>query len=153
MPLTPEGIALLQRVKQRILAEPDKFDMYEWYCSIDGEYDWSANLDPFFQTLRSAQPGEPCGTTACIAGWVLLESGVQSIKNVRVIEDAAAVELGVYNKYRTEPLFYVSEWPNDLQKEYKQTKSPQVAAQAIDRWIAGNGSFAESAHDGAEVER
>lgn len=55
---TPEQIERLDRVRSRVLANPDYLDMGCYH----GE-EWSPD----------AEPGDDCGTAHCIAGWLQVD--------------------------------------------------------------------------------
>lgn len=130
------NVELLQQVKQRILAEPEHFDMDYWVA-------------------------ETCGTVCCIGGWAARLSGFVHIsadgetwfptaKGRRALRDrgcfdddpdvfAAALEL----EDDGATLFHVEAWPADLADRYASANSyfkrAQIAAERIDRFIATEG--------------
>ncbi len=133
----PLNVALLQTVKQHIVADPGNLSMLNW--------------------IRHA--GE-CGTTACIAGWIVVfsEPG-ESLEDREVkaiviraeshgdlrFANLAATRIGYPRSGANCPLFYVDDWPRDLTLRWAGAKTAAdaaaAAAEAIDRFIAGNGSF------------
>jgi hypothetical protein len=112
---------LLLKVRDRILAEPEHFDMAEYF------------LD------------QPCGTTACIAGWTKAIVTRQSLKNCRRshIWAFARNALGI-NEEQAKKLFYDDHWPHPFDFNYAEANDnakelAQIAADRINHFIATNG--------------
>jgi hypothetical protein len=128
------NVELLERVKAHIRAYPETFDM-----------------GAFARHMT-------CGTVACIAGWA---SFLNNPMNKRSpwsmnIEGVALKVLGLDGLYDTQddedgqvcPLFYNHQWPYDIQIRYDTAREmgvrslmADIAGEAIDRFVAGNGSF------------
>lgn len=139
--LNVELLELLERVKAHIRAHPEQFDM-----------------------LTFGRVDDPCGTTACIAGWSVILSGQTNLEKVPLINAEALRVLGLNDRYDTThrkecPLFYDSDWPEDLRKAFLEAEilmdyplCASIAGEAIDRFIAGNGSFDPPVPTGGMVE-
>ena len=56
---------LMERVRQLIMMRPELHEQSHWL----GGSEFSAPIAPITQ---AAENGEPCGTTACVAGWAAL---------------------------------------------------------------------------------
>lgn len=112
------NVELLQKVKEKILAEPTAVNMDDW-C-------FSSNKTP-------------CGTVACIAGWACVLSEVKDH-----FRDEAPIFLKL-NRINSGNLFYISQWPEELyEKLIKQVPgTPEYAAivaARIDRFIETDGA-------------
>lgn len=135
--LQPHAIKALQEVKQAILARPENFDMGHWIGGMDDD---DALMSPEIAT--SLETGEHCGTTACIAGWIC------ALNNLTTMHPGYAASTFLGLGIDSARLFYTSNWPVDLRKHYKEAEfegdtlaQAQIAAEAIDRFIEGDGSF------------
>ena len=124
MKLKKEAIALLRRVKKKILDKPMSFDMNMWVMPN--------NLIE-------------CGTTGCIAGWVVMLSspGLQDL--VRESRHGyvdwskeATKKLGI-EKAQASSLFIDDFWPTKYSDEFFQAgsnaKRARVAANRIEHFI------------------
>jgi len=111
------NIELLNRIQQKILADPTSFQMETFFAPP-----W---------------PEDDCDTAACIAGWTLLLSGKN--KACDVAEEAAKV-LGITLK-QAALLFYEGGWPEKfrLRSKVYSDKAAQLAADRIDHFIATDG--------------
>jgi hypothetical protein len=144
--LKPEAVALLQRVKAHILEEPRRVYMDDW-----------RKLGQAAKNLTDP----PCGTVACIAGWVV-ELAHPNPRMVRYFHDPALRLLGLDPKefrddYQMMGLFTPTSWPEDLRAELEgrldtvtwEWTGPAkgtpayaaVVAAAIDRFIASPEEF------------
>lgn len=136
-PITPEQVAVLETVKQKILANVDQFDMCS-YVQRDHE-----NL---------------CGTPSCVAGYIAFVVHPETFG--RYVDLSDAVRAIAYRFFRTEyseyidewiPLFHEGRWDADLRDRYEeaddecdQLEMALVACEAIDRFVANtNAHFAE----------
>lgn len=121
---------LLNQVANAILDEPTKFNMQDWVMADDQS---------------------PCGTSACIAGHVVIQSrGYRKVssllKNEQTdavyIPDDARTALGL-NYVESLPLFHVGNWPRGFKGPYRNAKTPEERADAafwrIQYFIASNG--------------
>ncbi len=137
--LSQDAIALLRRVQARILAKPQQLDMAGWVSGMIFSY-----REPF----RRLAANPECGTTACIAGWILIEAGITEIPRASSIGNAATKCLGMQGDYDDIDLFFASDWPEDLCYRTHVSSSDQamaeIAAEAIDRWIEGDGCFLDN---------
>lgn len=118
------NVELLQKVKEKLFAEPTAVSMNTW--------------------LRS--PADtPCGTIGCIAGWAyMLAGGDPEPKDIETIVEYAVTKLDTKRK-KNECLFYASDWPSDLRRALDQQcpGTPEYAAivaARIDRFIETDGA-------------
>lgn len=126
------NVELLQRVKAQILAEPNRFDMSSWM------------LDENDNDIYTTQLFQECGSTACIAGWLVL-LGSDRVVRGEEMADVAAELLGVDVRV-AETLFYHYEWEEKLKERYEfalnvtesKTDRAKIAAEAIDDFILLN---------------
>lgn len=127
------NVRLLRKIQKHILEEPRRFFM-DWFIAkgTPGKKDltaignWTAVCD-----LSSVTP--PCGTAACIAGWVNLFR-----KHDPTDHDAAARELGL-ELGQQHRVFNVMYWPELFRYSYTKAKTPQtrakIAAERIEHLI------------------
>jgi len=128
--LTKEGVLALQKVKERILSEPDLFDMSEWGYGGDG-----------------------CNTPCCIAGWLVIDKlgmdeFAKRLETVKFnIQHEATILLGYdpnsEKGLRTVfKLFGACSWPSDIHHQYVSACSDlgraEAASKAIDWFIKKN---------------
>jgi len=123
--LTTEGIEALQKVKEQILSEPQKFDMGQW-----------VNIHP------------ECGTVACIAGWLVLNKfGVEEFRRMANEPGGISVkqEADKIIGCNGGRLFYTCAWPEYLKDEYESKEGEyelvgkaELAVKAIDWFIKLN---------------
>jgi hypothetical protein len=118
------NVELLQKVKELILAEPNRLDMEDFQRTVD---EYSA------QRMRERGVKPPaCGTTGCIAGWAVgLVDGVEALFDRRVNIEARAMDYLDLDYAQKERLFYF--FP-----QYSQRGTPEYAravADHIDRFI------------------
>lgn len=105
---------LLLKTRQSILNLPEHFDMCEFY--------------------------NPCGTTACIAGWMVIhdrhDGQTDSIEDLYIAEINMLIEGNSSNLVDEIPLFFDNAWPAHLKIALKLAKTAAeraaVAAEAID---------------------
>lgn len=121
------NVALLTQVRDRILAEPKRFEMSTFFGDV--------NLTRPSDFL---EPG--CGTTACIAGWTLALTAVGA-ESVWWNAASKALDLTLT---QTADLFYDGGWPDPFRSQYwalaykgkYSTELAQIAARRIDHLIA-----------------
>jgi hypothetical protein len=119
---------LMERVKQRILANPNNFSMHTWSKKTS------------------------CGTVGCIAYHVCVES-IPSFSHNEILEipsisiiasDILSKELDV-SRFCVFNLFYVENWDEDLLAKWDASilggdatrwKLAEIACEAIDRFVA-----------------
>lgn len=109
------NIELLKRVRDKILADPDSFDVNEWHSVHD------------------------CQTTMCIAGWACRLVN-DTDKRAWFISEHAIKYLGItYNQSKR--LFYEDQWPFELQLHGidNVVERAERAAKRIDRFIESQG--------------
>jgi hypothetical protein len=121
------NVELLQRVKAKILAEPNRLSLDVWM------------LAPSRRTDTGAFEDEPCGTVGCIAGWICALGTDQQIHE-RDIYNTACILLGLPKMTATR-LFFREEWPKDLREAYCHATKAEVTAQAIDLFIERGGEW------------
>lgn len=134
---------LLLKVKEQILKEPLQFIMGNW-----------------FQTKHEIvqEPIPNCGTAACIAGWAIaIHNQMNPAKACAAVsnhefkwhssEFIADDILDPKGDITVSNLFYVDRWPYQLAFDFRNSEDPvrraQLAAQAIDMFIADPESFGE----------
>lgn len=115
--LTFAQLELRKRVLKQVENEPEAFDMNYWEWMEDEE-----------ELRRLQEAGQPCGTTRCLAGWALFESGgkvptgyhpfvsrpnaeIDGIRVLGLTEDEyyGSEDDGWYAEDRCDGLFYYSE--------------------------------------------
>jgi len=113
--ISTKGIALLHKVKEKILKNPRQLEMSTW----------------------------DCGTAACIAGWMARIEGVYIPSSCFYLHEWRAYvrsSLGVTGS--VSKLVSVSDWDQDLKEDYLLTTDintrAKTACRAIDRFIAAN---------------
>jgi hypothetical protein len=154
----PEGIKALLWTKEKILAEPRAFDMANWimrgehrafYSPEQREYNVPADLQP------------PCGTAACLYGWIALSTAESKGYNGSNTSYTEILRTARFILYRADPLadstygiswevkrfedtiVQYEEWPDDFRIRYKRypqnlediKENAQVAAEYIDYLI------------------
>ncbi len=130
MRIKKAAIALLRKVKRKILSKPKSFDMNFW---------------------ASRDSRAECGTVGCIAGWVLMLSRPRFQESVRAgVYNAlrldwkmeAARELGIEDD-QASPLFFEEFWPtryiNKFSKARSNKQRARVAANRIEHFIKTGG--------------
>ena len=107
--LTPAAVEKLLQVKQHILEEPNRLVMSDWVKQGSRLRDYEAYVEP------------PCGTAACIAGWVCVlnrqKESAGPYTAVSILNDGSYSDTDNYFDH----LFYVSSWDSDLQKRFHTT--------------------------------
>jgi hypothetical protein len=130
------NIELFEKVKQAIVAEPERFDMSLWVLSdFVNEFDSTKGFKE-----------NTCGTTACIAGWACVLGTDDNVKALDVPGRASAL-LGPRWE-QAEQLFYTKYWPSKFLVPYEEgteQEAAQAAADAIDRFIACGGDWSRDA--------
>jgi hypothetical protein len=106
------NIELLERIKNHILEEPKRINMYCWVKSV--EYD-----------------GPLCGTAACIAGWAFLLADKVSLGYV----NEEATSLLWLNPDQSVRLFYVDNWPDRFRVLDRVPPGTSAYAQVVARRI------------------
>jgi hypothetical protein len=138
--LKPEAVALLQRVKAHILEEPLRLNMTDWVRR--GERRIGEMVD---DGEHEAVP--PCGTVACVAGWVV-ELGAKRPKQIPLsTPDKAMQLLGIrgVDAWNVD-LFFDNQWPAALRTAIRGKRPgtlpyAKVVAMAIERFIADPSEF------------
>lgn len=135
------NIELLLKVREAILLEPKRLDMWNWLGTA---------------SKRDNPDGPKCGTIGCISGWacVLKEKEARGLKTFRgaarrLLNDvtigllAGADALDLTNRQAGD-LFVPSSWPTDLGlcgTVEGTPKHAEVVAKGIDRFIAKGGRW------------
>ncbi len=118
------NVELLLRVKEQILAEPSRFEMYTWFADITDDI-----------------TGVTCGTAACIGGWAWQLSGNRSddwFGSHQIMEELQL------NGDQMDKLCLISCWPVELSNRYNDASensllAAQIAAERIDLFIRTDG--------------
>jgi hypothetical protein len=129
----PLNVKLLRKVKEHILAEPNRLQMGEWIERSEPGgfvYDYDAEV-----TVPA------CGTTACIAGWTcLLGKGMEFDARGPFRISAEANKLLGVTEEDTSDLFYVDQWPREIGERFEESRDvherASLAARRIDQFIA-----------------
>lgn len=131
--MEPVNVPLLEKVRDLILATPRSINMDKW-LDVDMQEDETA-----------------CGTTACIAGHVLLCSGFHvknhyfadqngHIMSFERVPKEAALLIGGEAPEGSHPLFWQHRWPGDFQERLWRAEGPkeyaEIVAEVIDNYIA-----------------
>ncbi len=128
--LTPQGRSLLKRVCKVIMRDVKHFDMGDWI-------------------VPHIEDGKSCGTTACIAGHVVLQAGYPAplkfigrlFPKMDVPRLATALLTGdTDNALELESLFYVGNWPRAFANRY------YAAAAAVDAQAKAEAAVARIEH-------
>ena len=118
---------LLEKVAELIIAHPEHVDMGDW---LSGEALYrAANEEDVLNILTT---GHSCGTTACIAGWVVAYLG-KRISNDTAFDDARdALRL---TEDEAERLLLAHEWPEEYLRRHMKTDegTPEYAQLVADR--------------------
>lgn len=134
------NVDLFQKVKEKILEEPRRFDMSVW-----------GNHVP----LLPPETYPPCGTVACIAGWaLLLESGAEA-KGFDFCSPVKAAKVLALPLERRGEVFHAERWPDSFRARYQVAANPaeqaQVAADFID-YICGIDKPIGISNPGTEIQ-
>ncbi len=109
---------LLRQVQEKILAEPELFQMAHWHVRVD----------------------DSCGTAHCIAGWAEV-LGAPGKKHS--LDKREYLELMGLRMSQADRLFYVSGWPKQFSTKYRRSVSAKnrakIASDRIDHFIATRG--------------
>lgn len=137
MKLTKVGEKRLRAVRAHILEEPRRLAMAIFRLDREDSPDYV-----------SSWPA--CGTVGCIAGWLDMTCPTPTRTPYFTIEKRAEQLLFGGPSLARVSLFFVPSWPADLRVAYARAyrhpaRLAEITASAIDRWIAGGGSFAEEA--------
>lgn len=142
---------LLLKVKAVILEEPKRVDMDLWIR----------------ECAEGENNGPACKTVGCISGWAVLIDGMRAWRVKRPLTVLRRMrksggpgadgfqsgrELLALNLRQANALFFDNEWPSDLRRrladEYSGTPEyAAVVAEAIDRFIACDGDWANEHRD------
>jgi len=117
-------ISLLRRVKRKILSKPKSFDMDSW---------------------ASPDSNVECGTTGCIAGWVVMLTHPDVQEQVKHYDDGlvewenrAIKELRI-SQTQAHSLFHDEDWPERYKEKFYDAFSAKerarVAANRIEHFI------------------
>lgn len=118
----------LRQVQESIRTHPLKFSMNQWAKGV----------------LVAANP--ECGTTACIAGWVL----AHHFDHINGSAYAEPLAVPTYAKYilgitddQADDLFFYQHWPFEFSERFERADNPwdeaAIAVEYIDYFIAQNG--------------
>lgn len=143
------AVERLLKVKAHILEEPRRLDMRDWVVVVKGEKVFPARS---FPDMPDYVP--PCGTVACLAGWVTFLFSEDPLKNdpkwMHRFSEVEAETLLNLSPRTTRDLFYPGNWPSDLAYRYENAELDKdrvamaaVTADRIDRFIAENYTLAE----------
>ena len=134
---------LLLKVKQHILEEPRRLDMYRWLeHHKPGELLW----DSAYDGPEDDQVSVPdCGTVGCIAGWIVSLGGAEHLTETRLLSNLASELLGL-SRDIVDQLFYTNNWflwatnGNSLKSQYDNSapgsrQRAEVVARVIDLWL------------------
>jgi hypothetical protein len=129
------NIALLERVKRRILRRPDNFGMFHWHLKIAD----APNREQLrtIEKIHREKDEDLCGTTACIAGHIQL-----IVNRSGHARDVAKKALGL-SEPQAMRLFHVRSWPakfyNRYQDEPSRVERVKIAIERIDHFIETKG--------------
>jgi hypothetical protein len=120
----------LLRAKECILADPSQFDMYDYQNELDEK--------------------SSCGTTACIAGWIVFNEYPKCRTDDKLSVDARRFPAGMYYEHLAEEavrstnldvnsLFHEGNWPEKYYTRFQKAKTrkekAKIAAEVIDYFI------------------
>jgi len=123
---------LLLKVKEQILKESRQFDMHSWFTTHS----------------PTNEPIPNCGTAACIGGWAIalsanLKLSEADSKFQELPRPRTLLELNYDQGHR---LFFTSDWPSKMAKDYEIAYdtsnfaiAAKIAAERIDLFIATKG--------------
>lgn len=123
------NIALFERIKTQLLAEPQRLYMSSWLLGTD---------DP----RELMDTSSTCRTAGCIAGWACAFADPEA-DNYQVAVVAQEV-LGLRTK-QADRLFYLTNWPEQFSDRYLDApafslKRAQITCARIDHFIATGGA-------------
>lgn len=124
-------VVVLDAIKAHFREDPRRLFMEQWYVR-------KGSLTHHIKFRDYDYP--PCGTVACIAGWICLLFGdKQPPPDFRETETAnALMGLGSYTLY-TDRLYYLDKWPEEFRDAYKLAHTPEerteVTCNRIDHFI------------------
>lgn len=124
---TTMNVALLEKIAEVIVEQPDNFDMGDWHCD----------------------------SSHCIGGWAQLLSGLPQTKDASNMADLLGLEfeperledegpdLHAHDNCESGRLFYEGNWPSKFRyygsEEYDSADVARVAAARIRHFIATEG--------------
>ncbi len=116
--ISDEGKQRLLAVKEKILVEPQLFDM----CDFDIQRD--------------------CGTVCCICGWINLLQDGKSCDYANTIRARTLLGLDPRDFDSTNSIFYADDWPEPFRSQYDEVRDEPdkrvgVAAAYIDYLVKG----------------
>ncbi len=132
---------LLVEVKEAILAHPEHFGMHGWMKRDSralNAWEWDELVS------SEADPLVSCGTTACIAGWVVGLAGEKAldlndgpVMFGRWVAERAEQLLGLTQSQTM--LFFHDKWPAQFEIAYEEAatdvEAAQIAGELIDCFI------------------
>lgn len=133
------NVKLLNEIKEMVLAEPRRLNMYGW--GVTG-LQYGENTDDLTP---------PCGTVACFAGWAILLKLKPEVTQVRSVpffvdedpQESAERYLRL-SREQSDKLFFTDNWPKRFSNRYRLADTPQkraaIAAKRIDFFVATNGT-------------
>ena len=136
----------LQEVADAIRQQPEHFDMYTFLrfgvVEVPGK-EYMDDDNPVIGSDKKLQA--VCGTTCCIAGWIVALDG-QNLKEGRIESRATAIIDD--DSIPLHHLFYAEDfWPHELSREYYHQEivlndkkaAAEIAAKHIEHFIATEG--------------
>lgn len=126
------NVELLNKVKDHILAKPERFAMARWHMN------WPPGTIVHISNIEGKKRKMPdCGTIACIAGWACELGDPKNIVTGTYLERAEAL-LGLDFEESRE-LFWTDGWSRYFRKLWEHTRSTrkhaEIAGRVIDRFI------------------
>lgn len=129
--LTEDAISRLRQVKAHILEEPNRLIMADWYKRVeDGIANDTLSGAGGYSEPRVVVVRPPCGTAACIAGWVcLLDRNFNPREQIACGLESDAI-LGILRSYDAcnntwresgEELYQTKNWPREIREEFATT--------------------------------
>src|SRR6185369_5102243 len=104
--LHSEAVEKLLQVKQHILVEPNRLCMMDWVRKGRGLHDYKNGLSAYSGKVAL---NPPCGTAACIGGWVcILNGSAENAGPAKAIECLGLSSLRHFDDF--DDLFFTSHW-------------------------------------------
>ena len=128
--LTAKNRAIVEKALRAMLRWPKTVDM-ALYVSHD-------------PTVRSTQPHPYCGTTACIAGHIVLAATGSRLRPGASYRTAATKILGLKDftdedSLTGDSLFHAERWPNNYRSRYWAARGPKtrakIAVARVRHWL------------------